>query len=181
MHEVNKVLKLGKEIRSLENKLENLSSENIIPVVGDYGSGKSALMHFLIYEVCKQRIDDCIPIFVPMGQLPHRDDWEDSLLTDIYEFVKSEYQFTISDEDFRRKIDEGKIILFLDALDEMSNKLDADIAQTNLNHAVNLSKTCITVLTSRHTYFSEAMDNELLIKHKKLVKILDFSKNDIET
>ena len=139
------------------------------------------MMHFLVYKACKEGFDKYIPIFVPMGQLPRRDDVKDSLLTDIYEFIKAEYQFTITDEDFRKKIEEGKIILFLDALDEMSNKLDAKIAQTNLGHVINLSKTCVTVLTSRHTYFSEAMDSQLLIRHSRLIKILDFSKQEIET
>ena len=55
----------------------------LTPVVGDYGSGKSALSDHLIYSVCKHGFEEYIPVFCSLGQLPRHDELTDHLRKDI--------------------------------------------------------------------------------------------------
>src|SRR5215208_628250 len=130
MKGIKEISKLTKKIKELEGRLKRIDLDNVIPIVGDYGSGKSALCHYLIYSICKHGFEEYIPVFVPLGQLPRHDELTNYLRNDIYEFVKKEYEFNISNNEFSRKLDDGRVILILDALDEMSNKLDNEIAQS---------------------------------------------------
>lgn len=144
--------------------------------------GLKTSTHFMLIwtEICQDDYKNYIPIFIPLGQLPKHNDLKDHLKIDIREFIAKEYKFTISADQFDKELVDGNFIFILDALDEMSKKLDSDIAQRNLNHVLTLSKNSMTLLTSRHTYISTAIERKLLIDYNRLIKILDFSEKEIE-
>lgn len=165
------------KIEKWKKQIQNIEKENIIPIVGDYGSGKTSLCHKILYELCK--IEDIFPLYVPLGRLPKHNDNQFHLLDDVFEFVKTEYGAKITQEEFVKYLENKKIVLILDALDEMSTKLDHQIAQENLNHVIKLSEKTVIVLTGRHTYFTDKM--EQLFTHDELVKILDFNDEEVQT
>jgi len=165
----------------LDKQLEKITSARLIPIVGDYGSGKSALAHHVFYKLCQNFVEEYIPLFIPLGDLPKHDDSADHLIDDIFEFITTEYKFTITKKEFQKLLSDGKIIFVLDALDEMSIKLDAITAQNNLHHIIKLAEHNSVVLTSRHTYMTTKMEEKILIQNKSLLlKILDFTPQEIE-
>lgn len=172
--------RIVEKVQESVNRLDLLSKEKLIPIIGEYGSGKSALCHHVLYRVCRDNFKDYIPIFVPLGQLPKREDSVNHLIEDILDFVHKEYRFKISKEMFDQLISNGKIIFILDALDEMSKKLDNVVAQNNLNHVIKLAEKCVTIITSRYTYLTESMEDKLLIEYNGLIQIQDFTKEEIE-
>jgi uncharacterized protein YjbI with pentapeptide repeats len=166
------------EIVIVQNNLRNLDFEKLIPIIGDYGSGKSVLCHHVLNALCENPDEKIKPIFIPLGQLKKHDDSTDHLIEDIFQYITSEYLFNITIEDFHTRIVNGEFIFILDALDEMSNKLDSQIAQNNLDHIVRLAKNCVVLMTSRHTYLSDNMQKELLV-YDGLIKIQDFDMEQI--
>jgi flagellar biosynthesis GTPase FlhF len=170
---------LMNEVQEISSQLKQLEKEKLIPIVGDYGSGKSALCHYLLYRLCKDSKRDLIPIFIPLGQLPKNDNPTRDLKKDIFCFIREEYHFMITPEQFDEYLSEGKFVFILDALDEMSTKLDQVVSQNHLNLIIELAKKCVTILTSRHTYLSDAMERLLLIEYNGLTKVLDFSPNEV--
>ncbi|MHB8547157.1 MAG: NACHT domain-containing protein [Nitrosotalea sp.] len=164
------------KISELQRKLKYLGEENIIPIVGDYGSGKTSLCHKILYELSGK--PDVIPFFIPLGQLPKHEDGIDNLLEDVFDYVKTTYLPNIEKKEFEVKMRTRKVVFILDALDEMAVRLDHQVAQNNLNNAVRLSKRSVVVLTGRHTYFTDKM--EQLFEHDELIKILDFNDDEIQ-
>lgn len=176
LQEIENVIKYHDDVYKLKDRTIQLSFEKLIPIIGDYGSGKSALIHHILNGLCGK--EGTLPIFVPLGLLAKHDDLEDHVMNDLYEYIQSEYKFRFSFDDFVRMTNEGEIIFLLDALDEMSTKLDSTIAQTNLNHIINLAKNSVVILTSRETYLSEGIIKDLL-EYEGLIKILDFDDEQI--
>ncbi len=149
-----------------------------IPLVADYGSGKSALSHALL-NYFSEKNDAKFPIFIPLGDLANHDDHFDHMVYDIFQFIREEYNFMISYEEFLELIQKGQIIFLLDALDEMSETIDPKIAQNNLHHTSKLAKKNIVILTCRRTYFSDSTEQDL-ISHNELIKINDFSQKNFD-
>ena len=176
LDEIEFVEKSVTRIDNIKKLSQDIKKDLLIPVTGDYGSGKSAVAHFVFVKLCK--IKDSIPIFIPLGLLDKHDDLKNYLTEDIFNFVVNEYRLNISKQIFNNLIKTGKIIFVLDALDEMSTKLDQKIAQTHLDHMIKLSQTCTVILTSRETYFSEEMRLNL-IEYDGLIKISDFTEKQI--
>ena len=156
-----------------------MEKEKLIPIIGDYGSGKSALANHLIYSIVKNSDDDIVPIFVPLGDLPKHTGQSRNLLRDIHEYICKEYKFNISIAEFNDIIQNKKVIFILDALDEMSYRLDAKIGQDNLNRMINLAKNSVVIFTSRHTYLSGNMQKELF-QYDSSLKIMDFTNYEIK-
>jgi len=179
IQKINQAEKLHHNITSKIDKLKELTLEKLIPIVGDYGSGKSAFCHHLLYQLCKVDDDSIIPVFIPLGQLQKRNTMENFLIRDIFNFIKNNYQFNISENDFNELVSKGRLIFILDALDEMSTRLDNTIAQNNLNHSIKLAKNNVVVLTSRHTYISKDMEKKLF-EYDRLIKIKDFTNDEIK-
>ena len=163
-------------IDNIKKLSKDIEKDLLIPIIGDYGSGKSAVAHKIFVKLCK--IKEVTPIFIPLGLLDNHDDLKDHLLLDIFNYIVKEYRFNIQKHIFYELVKTGKMIFVLDALDEISTKLDNEIAQTHLNHMIKLSQTCTVILTSRETYFSEGMRKDL-IEYDGLIKITDFTKSQI--
>ncbi len=178
LKEIRTVKQSFNHIFKAELEIRELSKEKIIPIIGDYGSGKSALMHHILYELARD--EDKIPLFIPLGLLSKHNDNENHILDDLFDYLKNEYKFNFTRDFFLNGIKNNKFVLLLDALDEMSIKLDNITAQTNLNHIIEIAKGSIVVLTSRETYLSEGMKKSLL-NYNDLVKILDFDNQQINT
>lgn len=56
---------------------KNNNNKKFIPIVGDYGSGKSLLCVYVLYRLCNEQEDNknkrsIIPIYLPLGQLDNR-------------------------------------------------------------------------------------------------------------
>lgn len=177
LRKISVTRRLYREISELVTKLSIVKKEKIIPIIGDYGSGKSALCHHVLNAICENFSEETHPIFIPLGQLPKN---ENSFESKVYEFIKSEYRFNLTKEEFEQKIVDGKFVFILDALDEMSTKLDSTIGQKNLELAIELSKKCAVVLTSRQTYFTKDMVEKLLFRYNDLIEITDFEIPEIE-
>ena len=167
-------------ITEREMDLHFMLKQNLIPIIGDYGSGKSALCHFLIYKLSKDFPNDTIPLFIPLGRLPKYDVINDNMLSDIYNYIINEYGFRLSIEDYYTYVESGRIIFILDALDEMTKRLAPELAQHNLEQAIEISNKCLTVITSRQTYFNEKMERKLLINYSGFLRICDFSDEEIK-
>ena len=99
-------------------KTEN---HNFIPIVGEYGSGKSLLSMYILYTLCNEKNLNVIPIFISLGDIDYKND----LKTDIFDYVKKEYK--IFDEKFLEYTDKGKLIFILDAFDELTQNIDEKI------------------------------------------------------
>lgn len=174
---IQSILDARKKIAVKCHSIEELRRENIIPIVGDYGSGKTFFSLKIAYELSKH--NDSAIFYIPLGELNKHNDLDDHLKEDIFNYAKKKYELRISLETFIEEITRGKIIFILDALDELSRELDQKVSQTHLQHVIELSKKCVVVLTGRHTYLTDHM--EQLFKHDALIKLLDFNKTQIRT
>lgn len=175
---IQTALHLIYEINEIKKNLKNYDKENLIPVIGDYGSGKSAFCHYLLYELCHPE-SKFNPIFVPLRMFSQNSyDTDRNLVEDIYNFTSSEYGMKFSQEEFKNEISKGRIVFVLDGLDEMSDRLDDRIAKNNLTHIIKLAKKAPVVMTSRETYLSGELEKKLF-ESDEVVSVLDFSEDEV--
>ena len=170
------------EGEDIVQKIFELIKLNIrfIPIVGDYGSGKSQLCHFLLYNLCKENSEwndnETIPIFIPLINLNYNktDNFEDL----IYQFVIKEYDFKVSKEEFDEQMKVGNMFFILDGLDEMFSTLDDSITSKIIDSLEKISKNNVVVVTSRYTFISENTERTLLKNHNVL-KIKEFNDSQV--
>jgi len=145
----------------------------ILPIVAEYGSGKSSLCHNIMYKLCNEK--DIFPIFIPLGDIEKNENGYtfDSLKEEIFRFVIKEYHFMISKCEFDFRLSQGNFIFILDALDEMSLKVNDVLAQNNLEQIIKLSKKNIVLVTSRYNYISGTIEKQL-IQNQKLLLLKEF-------
>ncbi|MGD9535018.1 MAG: NACHT domain-containing NTPase [Candidatus Nitrosocosmicus sp.] len=154
------------------------SQSDFIPIVGNYGSGKSLLAMHLLYDLCKENSDtsEIPPFYIPLGDLNYSKKFEDRcllLIHKIHEYIIKTYKI-IDKEKTLESFKFGKTILILDALDELSPTIDEEDISNNLLQIKYLTKTGNKViLTSRHTYLSNAIKTKF-IKDHDLFKLEDF-------
>lgn len=86
-------------LREVTKLLKNNDKNDgkIIPIVGQYGSGKSLLSTYLSFTICEDNDDTIIPIYVPLGSLNYTDpidsnlvESEKRLINSIYDYIKTE-------------------------------------------------------------------------------------------
>lgn len=177
---IQSALQIIQDINDIKKNLKQHNKEILIPIIGDYGSGKSAFCHYLLYELCKDSDSKFDPIFIPLRVFSQNSyDKYDKLLEDIFDYACTEYRLKITKDEFKKEISDGKIIFVLDGLDEMADKLDDTIAQNNLNHIIRLAQNTPVILTSRETYLSGEMEKKLF-QYDEVIKILDFSESEIK-
>jgi uncharacterized protein YjbI with pentapeptide repeats len=159
--------------------LKKKDAGNFIPVVGNYGSGKSTLSFYTLYHLCEEIMnDEIIPIYIPLGKLnDYRNSSKPNLIDSILNYISVEYKITNKKtaEDYLEK---GNFILILDALDELSLKIDPEIIEKNIDNIISVSnKGNRVLLTSRYTYLTKNQESKF-IDEDGLIEILDFdSKN----
>lgn len=164
--------------------LENDDKNKMIPVVGDYGSGKSYLSRYVLFKLCQEIDDSVIPVYIPLGSIDYDHPVEktenigDGLLFSIYNYIKREYG--IIDKDiFFDHVNNGRLIFLLDAFDELDRTIDDKIIEDNINAIeIIIKKGNKVLLTCRSNYLSK--NNELrLIEGYGIRQIKDFDEKQI--
>jgi len=176
-NDAKKYLKLKTKSNYQEKIIKRLELEKLIPIIGEYGSGKSALCNHLLNYFCSDEYSGPIAIFVPLGELSKNQD--SNLEEELFNFTKKEYHFNLEKLDFFEKIESGEFLFILDALDEMSYTLDNKIGQNNLEKIIKLAEKTIVLVTSRHTYLSNRMIKNLF-EYDNLIEVLDFELEEIK-
>ncbi len=168
--------KIKEEITLTVEKEILEKTPKIIPVVSEYGSGKSSLCHNIMYKLCN--LKDTFPIFIPLGDIGQKDERYnyDSFKNIILQYIQKEYHLMISKKEFELEILKGSFIFILDAIDEMSFKTNDEINQNNLEQIIKLSTKNRILLTSRHNYLSEN-NKKQLINHHDIFIIQEFNES----
>lgn len=143
--------------------LTSISNKGL--VVGNGGSGKSTLLKYLLLKVLEQGRQ--IPIYFELRNTIIRRDL--SLIDNLFEEIK-ERGCLISKEAYIYGLETGRFVLFLDAIDEVNNRLNLI---SELNSLSNIEPLTI-YLTSRPV----AINWEVLTKYK-IFHILPFEQEQI--
>ncbi len=154
--------------------------QNLILILGDYGSGKSGLCQHQMYRLCEEPDSNTIPLFIPLGSFKsyHKEE-NDNLFEEFCEYIKKEYLFNITHLDLLELMKKYRIVIIIDALDELTHRLDPATAQAHLEYMLKLSAIVPIILTCRHTYYSGGISKSLVF-HPNAVRILDFDGKQIE-
>ena len=174
---------LGNDILGYLLNILKKHNKKFISIVGGYGSGKTSLCHYILYEMSKTENNDLIPIFIPLGYLKKFDEnmtFED-LSKEIYNFIIIEYKFILHYDDFYNFVNNGKFLFIFDALDELAQKINTEIITSHFERIRYFEEKGNTViLTSRQTYFLEQHEKQLREKTNSIV-ILDFDQEQIQS
>ena len=148
-------------------------------IVGDYGNGKSGLCHSLMYSLCNDLTGNSIPFYIPLGDFAsfYSKD-QKTILSDLVSYFQKTYKFNLDEKALLELIKKEKPIFIFDALDELSQKLDSAVANSNLKLLQGISEKNSIIVTSRHTYISGGIPTDL-VNHKNAIKIEDFNRDQI--
>lgn len=157
------------EARRVKNLI--VVSNNLI-ITGIAGSGKSTLMKYLFLNSFEN--EEHIPIFIEIRNI------KKNILDDLFEMLK-EYNFPQDIDLFKKIFKNGKFIVFLDGLDEVSPDIRDKISNEIINMRDSFSNN-IYIVTSRpnEKYISWFKFTELKIlplnkeKAQLLIKKLDY-------
>jgi hypothetical protein len=152
------------------------SKRNHLSVLGDYGTGKSSVCLHLAYQVAKRWQNSPqsvrVPIFVPLRDYGSALNVE-QLITDL---LVNKYHVRVSSfAAFRRLLEAGFLVLFLDGFDEMAARVDQQTTLRNFENLASLvTESSKTVLTCRTHYFrSHKHARELLGEKEKGTELLE--------
>src|SRR3989339_113689 len=159
----------GKAIR--EPYLESLPAEALIKekerflmVLGDAGSGKSTVLKRIAYVLCEQEISKDTKIIIPVSfrAIDLSESTCSLLETCVAETQKisGTQKHCFSDEDLQ----EGRIIVLVDALDEVANKDERRNVLNLIDKFMIDYPRCKVILTSRDYTYLKEMDE--LSKYK---------------
>ncbi len=185
----------GKDLGFVDEVIENLfeQGKKFITLLGDYGTGKTTFAENYFYEKSNQYLSNPsqsrIPIFIPLKRYRKEINIR-SLITDL---LIHEYGIKIPDYNMFKKLNKcGKLLIILDAFDEMAIGADESEVLSNLKEI----KTLVTekskiVLTCRTHYFKDSnqihkahqgtqLYNEIALNNYNLLFIQKFSISDIE-
>ena len=140
------------------------SNINFYILLGDFGSGKTTTLSYMMYELCKRKISNYhdhtirIPLLINLRNYNKAPDFE-SLLINFFQTKLGYTNLNISI--FRKMNREGKFIIILDGFDEMARLVTAyERKMTFKNLATILCPRSKIILSSRPNYFPD--DDELI-------------------
>jgi len=172
---VNLDLELNNKIidtRSVKNLIE---VSNDLIITGIAGSGKSTLMKYLFLDSIKNEIG--IPIFVEIRNI------KKDILSDLFEILKKS-NFPQDVDLFKKILKNGKYIIFLDGIDEVSPEIRDKINSEILYMRESFSNNVYIVSSRPHDNFiswSHFTELKLLPltkeKAKLLIKKLNYENN----
>jgi len=142
--------------------LKNANS-NFLVILGDLGTGKSTLSQFLFYDLAKSFIDDPLrhpaPVLIPLKEVRKEISLEGIVISHF-----ARHDLSIDFNRFIHLLENGKIILFVDAFDEMADRVEWDVTQSNFNELrrAGIRKGKV-ILTCRTHYFKDRTEQTKLI------------------
>jgi GTPase SAR1 family protein len=138
-----------------------IDDKNVLIILGNRGSGKTTFSRKIFLEKANQYLNDPINNRIPILLYLKEYLKASSIENLIRNYLKN---FGIKYKNFKKHIEEKKIILILDGFDEMSNDMRRNISFQNfLEINKLLSKEIKLILTSRTHYFKDKKDEENIL------------------
>lgn len=167
--------------------------QNLLVIVGEYGTGKTTFSKFLTYNLGTQYLNSDIdkreanskiriPLFLPLRNFEERID----------SFIINECNIAgITDIDYPRflkRAENGEFLLILDGFDEMTNQIDNDQKRRNFNlirQLIEVGSQSKVLLTVREEYFTSFEDFDSVFKSKnnrnfRFLNLLPFDDEQIQ-
>jgi Leucine-rich repeat (LRR) protein len=168
-------------------------SQNLLVILGEYGTGKTTFLRHMAHQVASNKIKpgsekaivdekNRIPLFLPLRYFEKN----------IEPFIINQFSKEgISDIDFARfkqRIANEEFVILLDGFDEMTQKIDADEKSKNfdkIRQLIESSKKSKIILTARQEYFQSAADIQEVFKHTdkknyQFIHLLPFDDDQIQ-
>ncbi len=145
------------EHKSVEDLLS--APEKRILLLGDAGSGKSTIIRRLAYKLTEQAIESSDKLLIPI--LIRASDVADSEQASLAEIAATEAMSVSKSSSpafSARELQEGKLVLFVDALDEVGKDEDKARVVGLLNRFSDQYPECRLFLTSRDETFLKELD-----------------------
>ncbi|MDW3645522.1 MAG: NACHT domain-containing protein [Bacteroidia bacterium] len=161
----------------VSNWIDN-SEENILVILGEYGTGKTTFSEYLTHQLAHNHLEidrenqifQCykqpIPFYFTLR------DFEESMDGFILKQLNNKAIKDLSLDRFKEKLNSGEFLLILDGFDEMTQEIDSSKKRTNYLKIKGLisshSKSKI-ILTVRQEYFSSDKErwNTFLVEQEK--------------
>jgi len=140
--------------------------DNVIIVLGDLGTGKSTLAQFLFYDLARTFLSDPLrhpaPILIPLKEVRKEVSLEGIIISHF-----AQNQINIDYNRFSHLVRVGKIIIFFDGFDEMADRVQWKVTQSNFNELLRAGYGRGKVfLTCRTHYFKDRREQVSLIVGK---------------
>ncbi|ETR67763.1 MAG: hypothetical protein OMM_11245, partial [Candidatus Magnetoglobus multicellularis str. Araruama] len=137
--------------------------DNVLIVLGDLGTGKSTLAQFLFYDLAKTFLSDPLrhpaPILIPLKEVRKEVSLEGIIISHF-----AQNQINIDFNRFSHLVRVGKIIIFFDGFDEMADRVQWKVTQSNFNELLRAGQGRGKVfLTCRTHYFKDRREQVSLI------------------
>lgn len=173
--EQNKVI--PEEILHNSTLEELISKNNRIVVLGDPGSGKSTVLRYFMYSICKNRKgnflnSNLMPVYIRIADYARFYEKEQRPISEyIIDYFEKKYEKTLAEA-----LESSEIIILFDGLDEINNvNLRHDVVN-EVNSFISMYPTNKIVVTSRKVGYSETRLNG----NFKHYEVQDFNKKQIE-
>ncbi|KPA18376.1 repeat-containing protein [Candidatus Magnetomorum sp. HK-1] len=138
-------------------------TDNVLIVLGDLGTGKSTLAQFLFYDLARAFLADPLrhpaPILVPLKEVRKEVSLEGIIISHF-----AQNQISIDFNRFSHLVRVGKIIIFFDGFDEMADRVQWKVTQSNFNELLRAGRGRGKIfLTCRTHYFKDRREQVRLI------------------
>ncbi|MGH9841833.1 MAG: NACHT domain-containing protein [Blastocatellia bacterium] len=134
----------------------NQPQSRMLVLLGDPGTGKSTFVRALACEAAKKFLDDSLlnpaPLLIPLGEVRLAESWE-GLLAKHFD-QRGLPAPPLSHLDYLAR--QGRILLFLDAFDEMADRVRPEVIRNNIRELMRpIQRGWKTLFTCRPQYFKD--------------------------
>lgn len=145
----------------------NSKSSNILVILGEYGTGKTTLCRHLFAKYgnlfLRNNFNYKIPFLFPLRN------FEQNIDSFIINQLTRENISNLNNIEFSEMAAEGKLIIFFDGFDEMTQKIDSDEKKKNFQKLRIFAESNINskiIITCRTEYFNSYEDIISTFKHR---------------
>lgn len=172
------------------NQWLNDDSQNLLVILGEYGTGKTTFLKHMAHQMACSRLDTGkkytikdkkkrLPLFFPLR------DFEKNIESLIVTYFSREGIDDINFASFKQRIANDELIIMLDGFDEMTRDIEVDEKGKNfdkIRQLIECSEKSKIILTVRHEYFQSKTELLEVFKHgdKKNYRFIHFLPFDDE-
>ncbi|UCH97635.1 MAG: NACHT domain-containing protein, partial [Candidatus Aminicenantes bacterium] len=168
-------------------------SQNLLVILGEYGTGKTTFLRHMAHQVASNRLEpgseksicdkkNRLPLFFPLRY------FEKNIEPFIVNQFSKEGISDINFAGFKQRIANDEFFILLDGFDEMTQKIDADEKSKNfdkIRQLIESSEKSKIILTVREEYFRSQTDLHEVFKHTdkknyQFIYLLPFNDDQIQ-
>lgn len=164
---------------------KSVKEGNLLTLLGDVGMGKTTMALFLAYEMAKAYQADPLrhpaPVLIPLINTRKEVSLESIVISHFSQVLGEQGMKEFSFPRFDYLVRRGRIVLLFDAFDEMVDRVDSQVIQSNLNQLRRPADQGGKVFLTCRTHYAKTREEQEKLFGKGTIYLQRFTDEQVQT